>query len=141
VEEGQRRFVSFAVVGVVGFVVDASVVWMAIHWLKIGPYVARIGSYLAAATVTWWLNRTFTFRSTSPAQSEFVKFLIGNSLGAALNFAIYSAIIAFFGAANWLPVAAVAAGSLAGLCVNFVVSSNFVFQRDIPIDQQDKTFP
>jgi putative flippase GtrA len=80
---------------------------------------------------TWWLNRRFTFHSTSPPLKEFAAFLVANSFGAIINLLVYAAIIAWRGAAGWTPVIAVAAGSLAGLCTNFFLSSTMVFSKRV----------
>jgi putative flippase GtrA len=121
------QFLRFAAVGVAGFVADAGAVTLLVRGLGVGPYEARVGSYLCAVTTTWWLNRHFTFHSTSPPLREFVAFLLANSLGAFLNLGVYAAIIAWQGSAGWIPVVAVAAGSFAGLCANFLMSSKMVF--------------
>ena len=54
-----REFLSFAVVGTIGFVVDLGVLYVVAPTL--GWYGGRVLSFLAAASVTWALNRRFTF--------------------------------------------------------------------------------
>jgi putative flippase GtrA len=125
----RELFIRFALVGVIGFLVDASVVAVLVPLLGVGPYQARLCSYLFAVTTTWWLNRQFTFESSSPPVREFLAFLITNALGATINLLVYAAIIAWRGATGLIPVIAVAAGSLAGLVINFVFSSKVVFSK------------
>jgi len=60
--EELTRFLRFALVGTIGFVVDASVLRLVVAIFAINLYAGRLVSFLAAATVTWLLNRTFTFR-------------------------------------------------------------------------------
>ena len=121
------QFLRFAAVGVAGFAADAGAVALLVRGLGVGPYEARVGSYLCAVTTTWWLNRHFTFHSTSPPLREFIAFLLANSLGACLNLGVYAGIIAWRGSGGWIPVMAVGAGSCAGLCANFLMSSKMVF--------------
>jgi putative flippase GtrA len=123
------QFFRFAVVGVAGFVVDAGVVAILVRLLSAGAYQARICSYFFAVSTTWWLNRRFTFHSASPPAREFVAFLLANAFGAMINLSVYAGIIAWRGSAGWMPVIAVAIGSLAGLCTNFVLSRKVVFSR------------
>jgi len=111
------RFFRFAIVGVIGFGVDAGVVAALIRVLAVDAYQARICSYFFAAATTWWLNRRFTFHSASPPAREFLTFLLA------------SAIIAWRGSGGWIPVIAVAIGSLAGLFTNFFLSSKLVFAK------------
>ncbi len=55
------RFGAFAVVGAVGFLVDAGVLTALVNGLGANPYAARAVSFPAAVTATWWLNRRWTF--------------------------------------------------------------------------------
>jgi putative flippase GtrA len=125
----QEQFLRFALVGVAGFIVDAGVVALLVRGLSVGAYAARPCSYLFAVATTWWLNRRFTFHSSSPPLKEFAAFLVANAFGAIINLLVYAAIIAWRGAAGWTPVIAVATGSLAGLFTNFFLSSTLVFSK------------
>lgn len=118
-----KAFLSFTVVGALGFFVDAGVLLMAAH-LGLGLYAGRVCSYLAAATFTWVLNRNFTFqtqRSSSLLQEWFL-YLISQLSGAAVNLLLYSALIYFSPFFHSRPILAVAAGSIAGLLANFSAS-------------------
>jgi putative flippase GtrA len=113
---------------VAGFGVDWTCLTLFL-WLGTGFIVGRALSYLCAATVTWLLNRRWTFASTDHLfLRQAVRFLSANAVGGAMNYGISVALaIAFpsvFGNYSGL---AVAAGSLAGLAVNFSLSKRFVF--------------
>src|SRR6185437_12886929 len=56
----RRQFLRFALAGVVGFVVDAAVLY-ALLALGLGYYLGRVFSFLAAAFTTWQINRRHTF--------------------------------------------------------------------------------
>jgi putative flippase GtrA len=123
------EFASFAAVGVIGFVADAGTLLGLLAVLGDRPYLARIGSWLAAATVTWALNRQVTFRQAARrrAARQWARFLMANSGGAAINYGTYAALVAGSSFVHQYPVLAVAAGSLAGLSVNFLASRRLVF--------------
>ncbi|MBK6508126.1 MAG: GtrA family protein [Haliea sp.] len=53
----------FALVGTVGFIVDASVLQMLVSWFGVGLLTGRIFGYLAAATITWFC--TVSIRSAT----------------------------------------------------------------------------
>jgi putative flippase GtrA len=125
----RELFLRFACVGVVGFVVDASAVALLVRLLGVGPYQARLGSYFCAVTVTWWLNRQFTFASKGAPFPEFLKFVATNAFGATINLLVYAVLIYWRGTDGWMPVIAVGAGSIAGLFTNFALSSRLVFHR------------
>ena len=123
------QFLRFGVVGVAGFLVDAGVL-TAMLWLGLGPYVGRVVSYLAAASTTFAFNRAWTFRSASrkaPVAAQWGRFVLLNLVGFAANYGTYVAVVAgtAIGAAH--PVIGVAAGSIAGMFLNFGLSRRYVF--------------
>jgi putative flippase GtrA len=134
-----RQFALFALVGSAGFVVDASVLLFLAHVLHSNVYFARIVSWLVAATFTWRLNRSFTFRSAGEhgAARQWLKFLAANLGGGLVNLTVSTLLIA---AADFAPVPAVACGSLGGLLWNFVTSRQFVFAAR-PADSIDTVTP
>ncbi|MGE0724785.1 MAG: GtrA family protein [Alphaproteobacteria bacterium] len=110
----------FAIVGTIGFVVDAGVLTLLHRAAGIDLYLGRLASFLAAATVTWALNRRFTFRAREPAgPGEWLRWVALMGGGAAINYLVYAWAIAGWPVALD-PVAAVAAGSLAGLAWNYL---------------------
>jgi putative flippase GtrA len=128
----QTQFARFAVIGTAAFVVDASALYAAL-WIGLGFYAGRAISYLLAATFTWYGNRRITFTDShaegaGPAAAEWLKFLVANLGGGAVNYSIYAALIASFAIVRAYPVLGVAAGSLAGLVVNFTLSKFVVFR-------------
>ena len=128
----QIEFFRFALIGTAAFVVDATTLYAAL-WFGLGFYAGRVVSYLVAATFTWYGNRRITFvhsraEGAGPAAAEWLKFLVANLGGGAVNYAIYAALIASFAIVRAYPVLGVAAGSLAGLAVNFTLSKFVVFR-------------
>jgi putative flippase GtrA len=128
-----KQFLMFGAIGVVGFVADAGVLYMLLHSTHAGFYLGRLVSYLCAATVTWFLNRTITFRASGsgvPPHHEWLRFLGANALGGLVNLGVYSLLVARVALFTATPVLAVAVGSLSGLAVNFVLTKAYVFRPD-----------
>jgi putative flippase GtrA len=120
----------FGVVGTVGFAVDACVLVLGLR-LGAGPWFGRVLSYIAAATVTFGLNRAWTFRGARRSRSlvrDWGLFLIVNLVGFACNYGTYAALVGGVPVMRDLPVLAVAAGSLAGMAGNFLLSRRYVFR-------------
>lgn len=94
----------------------------------------RAGSFLAAATTTWALNRRYTFSDLTPttgpaaAGRQWLRFLAANGVGGAINFGVYTALVLGSRLCREQPALAVAAGSLAGLAFNFAASRHWVFR-------------
>lgn len=127
-----RQFAIFGAVGVLGFAADATVFTIVNAGLD-NLYASRVVSYLAAATLTWFLNRTFTFRSRGEsATGQWARFLALQTAGGAVNYAVYALLITVSPAFAAFPVAAIAAGSLSGMGVNFLTAKFLVFERRAP---------
>lgn len=127
------QFLRFGAVGTAGFVVDTAVLYAALA-AGAGLYGGRVLSYLAAASSNWALNRAWTFRAAAgpatgrrAAARQWALFLLVNLLGFALNYSTYALLVANVPLVTAHPVIGVAAGSLAGLSGNFLLSRRFVF--------------
>lgn len=124
------EIIRFGIVGAVGFVVDAGVLTLGLQ-LGTGPWLGRVFSYVAAATVTFSLNRAWTYRSADrsrPVAREWSLFLLVNLIGFGCNYGTYAALIASVPAVRATPVLGVAAGALAGMVGNFLLSRRYVFR-------------
>ncbi|WP_223071480.1 GtrA family protein [Erythrobacter sp. SCSIO 43205] len=125
------RFLRFALVGAAGFVVDVAALYASFA-LGAGVYLGRVISYLCAATFTWGGNRRFTFASELPPSfGEWARFLIANASGGLVNYATYAALVSWGPGLLAQPALAVACGSIAGLVVNYLASSRFVFNQKV----------
>ena len=123
------QFIKFGMVGTVGFVVDASVLYGLLTLLSLDPYIGRLVSFAAAATVTWLLNRHFTFRGSprSGAAGQWMRFVSVVGFGGAVNYTVYALLIASDLGLLSMPLVGVAAGSLSGWAINFTLSRTLVF--------------
>jgi putative flippase GtrA len=122
------QFLMFGAVGMVGFLADTATVYALRHAL--GLYGAGVVAYGVAATVTWLLNRVWTFRGkgTGPAHQQWARFLLVNLGGFVLNRGTYAALVTFVPLCAAEPVWAVAAGAIAGMFLNFSLSRAMVFR-------------
>lgn len=129
--ERVRTFLLFCVAGTLGFAVDAGIVQMLVVVLGWNPYLARLLSFVAAATVTWVFNRSFTFRNDrrDNVHGEWARYLLAMVAGFSVNFGIYSLLVFHYAAVREMPAIGVAAGSIAGLFVNYLSSRYWVFRR------------
>lgn len=123
------QFTRFSLVGGVGFLVDAGVLYLCLHGAGMGLYGARLVSFLAAATTTWYLNRRLTFvgSDTAAPVRQWARFLATNGVGGLINFAAYSLVVMTWGGAGLVPLLGVAVGSVIGLGFNFTASRWLVF--------------
>jgi putative flippase GtrA len=126
-----RQSLAFAAVGTVGFAVDAGMLTLLTSALGWGHYEGRALSFAAAVVVTWWLNRSWTFRARRPGRSlplEFLAYLGTQSVGSLVNLAAYAALVEGSDLFARTPALAVAAGSLLAMIVNFLSARLLVFR-------------
>lgn len=117
----------FAAVGIVGFIINASIV--AYFSTKLGPIMSQALAFPAAVTATWLLNRQYTFGASKHSwHMEWARYVSANALGWSTNNGVYFFLIFRFYETNHNPVLAVAAGSLAGMTFNFIISKWIVFK-------------
>jgi putative flippase GtrA len=125
-----RETFLFGVAGTLGFAVDTAVLY-ALEG-AMGPFYARIVSFLAAVLTTWLVNRNLAFRDRASAmsrQNEFLSYLTLMLLGGAVNYGVYSALVLWSPLVREHLVLGVAAGSLAGMTVNFLTARYLVFTK------------
>ena len=128
-----RQLFFFTVVGAIGFVVDASVLYAGLA-VGLGYYIGRVISYICAATVTWFLNRRWTFSTAAGdnKKSEWLRFLMLNLGGFIVNYGTYVLALHALQPADLpvklIPLLAVGCGSAAGLLVNFTINKYLVFR-------------
>lgn len=130
----KKQFATFAVIGCIGFAVDA-ISFLCFDYFLRDPYIARLFSYVCAATATWSLNRVFTFKlqfgdfSITHLVQEWAKFLVSQTAGFAVNYGTFSLLVYHFEFFLRYEVVAIGIGSIAGLFLNFFVAKFIVFKQ------------
>lgn len=125
-----RQFALFCVAGVIGFLVDAGIVQGLVVGGGFDPYASRIVSFLCALTATWLFNRRYTFasRRDEGLWREWSRYAFAMLGGFVANYATYAALVYALPLVRQWPVLGVAAGSVAGLAVNYLSSKFWVYR-------------
>lgn len=121
------RVLSFAVVGGIGFVVDAGTT-EGLVFAGASPLEARVVAIAAAILTTFLLNRTMTFRSDrrgAAAVGEGGRYLVVALAVAAVNYAIYAALVIAFPGLR--PVFAVVVATGFATVLSYLGYSRLVF--------------
>lgn len=125
---------AFAAIGLIGYVVDATITFVGAKYLGLSPELARPPGFIVATIVNFALNRSITFRhARSPIAGSFVRYSLVASVGLAINYAVYSACVALAPIAGIAVMPAilplfVAAGSGVAMTVTFVGFRFFAFR-------------
>jgi putative flippase GtrA len=131
-QAARSQFLRFSLIGAAGFLVDAAALYVAMAWLGAGYYSGRVLSYVAAASSTWALNRRFTFHEQRSKNrlAEWARFFTANAAGGIANYVVYATLVASSPLVREWPILGVAAGSIAGLVINFNLTRRVVFMGD-----------
>jgi putative flippase GtrA len=125
-----KEFFLFGVVGVLGFIVDSLVLYALIDTL--GPIYGRLFSFAAGVLTTWIANRALTFKqkkSDLSKSKEFAMYFGLMLLGGAANYSAYLWLILHYPVVNSHPILGVAAGSIAGMFINYATSRFIIFRN------------
>ena len=120
----------FVVAGSLAFLIDTGV--LALLSNSLGVYGARIVSFWLAATLTWLINRHLSFAGRRPTASiirEYLQYLALMLGGGCVNLAVYSILAWRFAHTPLLLILYVAAGTLAGMCINYLGMSRLLYRN------------
>lgn len=98
--------------------------------LMLSPELGRVISFPLAVCLAWYLNRRYTFRSRATAHlRELGSYALTNMLGLGANLLAYYSLVMFAPVFSFYELAALAAGSLAGLLLNYLTAKWWVFRH------------
>jgi len=126
-----KQAFSFWLIGLVGFAVDASILYFFRLFFDTDIMIARFLSLGTAMTVSWYLNRRLTFvgQSSRSASSEWLYYLTVNSVGAMINYSLFIWLVMrndYF--AEYLMIPLAIASGLAAV-VNFLLTKFVIFRK------------
>lgn len=124
-----RKVVFFAAAGIAGFIVDVAVLYVFLDLA--GPYLGRAFSFTSAVVTTYLINRNFTFAKQAANVSHgrgFSSYFLAMLGGGLVNYGLYAGLVTWVTFVVAHPVLGVAAGSIAGMSVNFLLSDKWVFR-------------
>lgn len=121
----------FAVVGALGFVVDAGVLHLLVSQAGWSPFVARALSFPAALSSTFVLNRAWTFQGLRmSAPRAYGTYTVIQVIGALLNLLIFSLCLLLVPRLYERPVIALAIGAGVAMLFNFYAARSLVFRAE-----------
>ncbi len=125
-----KMFFLFGIVGAIAFVIDAAFLKLGMA-LGLDRIVARMISITIGMHFTFAVNRIWAFKAMrgQPLIQQWAAYVLSNIAGAGVNYATF-VLLTQPGA--WLqhaPILGVAAGSIAGMFVNFGGARLLAFRR------------
>lgn len=139
-----ERVTKFAFTGGIGFVVDVGVLSLLTMIFGVNPYLARIGAMGTAMTVTWLINRRFTFKTHDKVTDARGMAAEGGRYGlvavaaALVNYGVYALTLYLmphivFAARDLSPPLAAVVGSGVAMFVSYYGYSRFAFRHAPPL--------
>ena len=123
-----RHWSGFVAGGVVAFGVDSAVTLLLTRLAGAPVLIARLAAIALAMIASWLINRTITFPvSGPPSLVEFVRFAAVAWTAAALNYAVFAALI--FVEPTLHPIAAIAIASLCAMALSYLGMRFGVFNK------------
>ena len=120
------RFLRFAIVGAIGFAIDAGLLAGLYHGAGIDPFSSRLVSISASAFTTWRLNRSLTFSASELSQaSEGFRYALVAAATAGFNYLVYALLL--LGFRGLPPIVAAVLATLAAMFFSYAGYSRFVF--------------
>jgi putative flippase GtrA len=124
-----REFARFALVGAIGFAVDACVLHGLVAYAGWSPFAARAVSFPVALTATFLLNRAWTFKALRiPPAQAYGAYVMVQVAGALLNLLVFTLCVLLVPLLYGWPVVALAIGAGVTLFFNFFASRRLVFR-------------
>ncbi len=126
-----RRLALFVLVGTLGFIVESSTILSLVLYAQASPMTAKFIAFPIAVLVTWILNRhlTFTTGGKNRPLSELLKYFQTAIGGMFVNLLAFFTVLTINQNAIIVIFFATASGALAGLLVNYLGCSYFVFSK------------
>lgn len=117
-------FLRFATVGAINTLVGYAVIFICMYGFQQSPVLSNVLGYAVGVVVSFFLNRTYTFRSTAPAGPQALRFAVFFALAYLVNLGVLIVTTDYVGVKSG--IAQVVAG-VAYFVAFFVLSKYFVF--------------
>ena len=129
--KSRRELGRFLATGTCGFIVDAGAMLLVAEGLGVTVLAARCVSFPVAVTITWLLNRHWTFehgRSRKPSE-QYVLYLSGQLVSLAINFGVFAALVLNAQIFAARPVLALAVSAVIALGFSYLFARFVSFQQ------------
>jgi len=123
-----KEFVRFSIVGVIALIFETFLIFI-LYKVGIDPQYGRIISIPLAILLTWYLNRTFTFKNKNPKKlKQYGKYLFVIMFGISINYSVYLYVLGLIEERQFSYIIAICCGSLSSMFFNFGFSKFQIFK-------------
>lgn len=134
-----RKLIFFAIAGGIGFVVDVAVLHLSLRYTPLGPYFGRALAIAAAMSVTWYINRRYTFDASGRSlAAEGARYGSVGLTSAGINYGTYSALLLAIPMVS--PYVALVLASATATAFSYLGYSRFVFGGNVDQGEEIEGF-
>ena len=80
-----KQFARYLLVGLLNTGLGYAIIFGCMYGLGLSPVLSNALGYGFGVTISYWLNRTFTFRATQTGSGTVIKFVVVNGLSYLAN--------------------------------------------------------
>ncbi len=120
-----QQLIRFGLVGIFNTLLGYAIIFFAMYGLGMSPVVSNAWGYGLGLITSYWLNRTFTFKSSSAVKQEAPRFMVVVALAYSINLGVL--LVWTNGLGLHEGVGQLAAG-IAYIGSSFALNKYFVFQ-------------
>jgi putative flippase GtrA len=127
------RWLKFACVGALGFVIDGGLLTIGVNFLRFDPIPVRLISFSTAVLATWWGHRHFSFRGSRGEGSqgsrprEIAAYTFVSLTGVLINWLVFSFVLTRWTLASQYPVIALVPAAILAAVANYSGSVMWVW--------------
>jgi putative flippase GtrA len=126
--QGLRHFAGFAASGIMAMITDGIVLKLLLATTTLSPIAARVFAIAVAIIVAWLAHRRLTFGIRArPTLTEFITYLGVAWTAAAVNYAVFAAIMLTWPATE--PLLALVAAVAVSTCITYAGLRFGVFRK------------
>ncbi|KAA3614880.1 MAG: GtrA family protein [Calditrichaeota bacterium] len=128
-----KRFLRFAMVGLVGFIINNFILWITYEVIELSLFISSPLAIAVAILNNFILNNFFTWKvNISNRKYSFLQSLWRYYLSASIaGFVNYTILLVLTIQFNFYYLAANITGILAGMMINFLVSEKWTFSSNL----------
>lgn len=128
-----RQFARYALVGIIGMLVQLGILAACVELLKLDPMLGTSVGFIIALLLQYALNHRWTFRSKRSHKSSLWRYIVVSLSGFALNFGMMAMLIDYFHI--WYIAAQVSVIAVVPL-FNFVLNRYWAFSHSVDKPQK-----
>lgn len=130
-----RHWGGFAASGAIAFATDAFILEMLVRFAGLSAFLARLVAIGCAMVVGWRAHRFLTFElDTAPSLREFLAYFAVAWVSAAVNYAVFAAILLW--RPETAPLVALIPASLVAMALSYLGMRFGVFRKELAASEK-----